>query len=242
MKYATTTDQAALALGTAAADARPEERAAFIRRTYLHVAGAIVAFAVIEAILLQTPLALVMLSFIMGFKYGWLTILGGFVGAGWLARELAAKVESVPLQYAGLAFYVIVEAVIFAPLLYMAVALCSPTVLPMAVVLTAALFLGLTSVAFITNEDYSYLGSILTIGGMLSITLIICGVFFGFDLGLVFCVGMVGLAGASILYDTSKILHDFGPHQHVAAALELFASIALLFWYIIQIVMRLSRR
>ncbi len=37
-------------------------------------------------------------------------------------------------------------------------------------------------------------------------------------------------------------MNHYGPGQHVAASLQLFASIALLFWYILQIVMSFSRR
>jgi FtsH-binding integral membrane protein len=227
---------------TTAADALPEARATFIRRTYLTLSGAIAAFAAIETVFLQTEIPVALLSFIVAFEYGWLSILGVFIVTGWLARTMAATVDSVPLQYLGLACYVFAEAVIFAPLLYLAVHICSPAVLPTAAVLTITLFLGLTSVAFITREDYSYLGSILTVGGMVAIGLIVCGVFFGFDLGLAFSFGMIVLAGIAILHDTSKMIHHFRTDQHVAAALELFASVALMFWYVIQILMRLSRR
>ena len=68
------------------------------------------------------------------------------------------------------------------------------------------------------------------------------GALFGFGLGLLFSIAMVGLASAAILYDTSKILHHYSTDQHVAASLELFASVALLFWYVLRILMRLSRR
>ena len=67
--------------------------------------------------------------------------------------------------------------------------------------------------------------------------LIVCAVLFGFNLGLVFSFAMVFLASGAILYDTSKILHNYGPQQYVAASLQLFASVALLFWYVLQIVM-----
>ena len=40
-----------------------------------------------------------------------------------------------------------------------------------------------------------------------------------------------------ILYYTSNILHQYRTDQYVAAALALFASVALLFWYVIQIFM-----
>ena len=48
---------------------------------------------------------------------------------------------------------------------------------------------------------------------------------------------MVLLAGGSILYQTSRLVHDYHSTQHVAAALGLFASFMLLFYYILQIFM-----
>jgi FtsH-binding integral membrane protein len=48
---------------------------------------------------------------------------------------------------------------------------------------------------------------------------------------------MVAFAGAAILYETSNILHHYRPNQHVAASLSLFASVALLFWYVLRIFM-----
>ena len=55
-----------------------------------------------------------------------------------------------------------------------------------------------------------------------------------------FSVAMVAFAGAAILYDTSNVLHHYPEDRAVGAALELFASVALLFWYILRLFM--SRR
>ena len=49
-------------------------------------------------------------------------------------------------------------------------------------------------------------------------------------------------AAGAILYDTSKVLLHYHTDQHVGASLQLFASVALLFWYILRIVMRMNRR
>ena len=51
---------------------------------------------------------------------------------------------------------------------------------------------------------------------------------------------MVGLAGASILYNTSNVLYRYPEDRYVAASLQLFASVALLFWYVLRIF--ISRR
>jgi FtsH-binding integral membrane protein len=46
---------------------------------------------------------------------------------------------------------------------------------------------------------------------------------------------MIALAGASILYDTSKVLHEYPQDRYVGASLQLFASVALLFWYVLRL-------
>ncbi len=222
--------------------AEPDVRAAFIRRTYAHLALAVAAFVGLEALLLNSPLAATMLNLLSGSRYGWLLVLGAFVVTGWLARGLAASGQSPAVQYLGLAVYVVAEAVIFVPILYIALYFSSPDVLPNAAILTGVLFAGLTAVAFTTRTDFSFLSGALTIGGFVALGLIVCSAIFGFTLGLLFSVAMVILAAAAILYDTSKVIHHYPADQHVGASLELFASVALLFWYVLRILMQFDRR
>jgi FtsH-binding integral membrane protein len=220
----------------AVANASAGERVAFIRRTYAHLAGAIGLFALLEMLLLNSPVAGWMLS-IARTQFGWLGVLGGFIIVSWLARGFAYGVQSVGMQYLGLGLFVLAEAVIFLPLILIAVHHSSPSVLPTAGILTGCLFLGLTMVVFTTRTDFSFLGPILSIGFLVALGLIVCGAIFGFNLGTLFSGAMVLLACGAILFDTSKILHQFPPDRHVAASLELFASVALLFWYVLQILM-----
>lgn len=223
-------------------NAIPEERALFIRKTYTHLAGAIAAFIGVEYFFFATPLAAAFTNFVFGSRYVWLMILGGFMVAGWLARSIIANARTRSMQYMGLGVYVVTEALIFIPLLYLAIHFSSKDVLPNAALITGALFCGLSMVALTTKRDFSFLGGILKVGGFVAIGIIIAGVLFNFTLGLVFSGGMVLLAAGAILYDTSKIVHAYNTEDYVAASLELFASVMLLFWYILQIVMRLSRR
>jgi FtsH-binding integral membrane protein len=96
-------------------------------------------------------------------------------------------------------------------------------------------FAGLTGIAFWTRKDFSFLGGLLKWGGILALVTIVAGVIFGFSLGVFFSVAMVGLAGASILYDTSNVMHRYPEDRYVGAALELFASVAMMFWYVLRI-------
>jgi FtsH-binding integral membrane protein len=223
------------------AQEQPQARAEFIKKTYLHLAGAVAAFIAIETLLIQSGIAEKFAQAMSG-GFTWLAVLAGFSLLGWFSRGLAARADSVSLQYLGLGIYVVAEALLFAPLIYIASEMSDKTVIPTAGILTSLLFVGLTAVALTSGKDFTFLGGALKIGGFVALGLIICSAIFGFHLGLFFSVLMVGFAMAAILYDTSKIMTEFTKDQYVAASLSLFASVALLFWYILRIVMDMSRR
>ena len=226
-----------------AARASESARAMFIQQTYLHLGLAILAFAGIELALFKTGVAYAITSAVATSSMGWLLVLGAFMAVGWLANRWAANLASVPMQYLGLGVYVVAEALIFAPLLVIASqpGIGGPDVIPTAGVLTGIVFTGLTGTVFLTKKDFSFLGKFLMIAGFGAIGIIVCALLFGFSLGLWFSVAMVGLAAGYILYYTSNILHHYPVGAHVAASLALFASVALLFWYIIQLVMSFGR-
>ncbi|SIP86533.1 hypothetical protein SAMN05880574_10181 [Chryseobacterium sp. RU37D] len=214
------------------------EKANFYKKTYLHVALSILAFIGVETVLLNVvPVELIAMMF--GQKYTWLLIIGVF----WLASILANKwslSQSKSIQYLGLGFYILLEAVIFLPLIYIAVLQAGTVVIYQAAMLTIAMFAGISAVAFTSKRDFSFLRNIIIIGGFISLGLIVGGIIFGFNLGLWFSVLMVILASATILYQTSKLKDSYTTDQYVGASLQLFASIMLLFWYILRILM--SRR
>lgn len=220
------------------AQAKEVEKAEFYKKTYLHVALAILAFIGVETVLLKTvPPEVIGLMF--KGKFTWLLIIGVF----WLASVLANKwslSQSRSVQYMGLGFYILLEALIFMPMIYIAVVNVGGSIIYQAAMLTIAMFAGISFVAFTSKRDFSFLRNIIVIGGFISLGLIVGGMIFGFDLGLWFSVGMVILASATILYQTSKLKDSYTTDQYVGASLQLFASIMLLFWYILRILM--SRR
>jgi len=222
------------------ADSAPSDRGQFIRRTYAHLAGAILAFIALEVVLFNLPFTPELMKVMVTGKYSWLIVMGLFMGASWLAQTWANSGASKTMQYAGLGLYVVAQAIIFVPLLYVAVFYSSPDVLPMAALMTLGLFLGLTGVVVLTKVDFSFLRSVLMIGGFIALGVIVASIVFGFNLGILFSGIMVVFAAAAILYDTSNIMRNYRTDQYVAASLALFASVALLFWYILRIF--LSRR
>jgi hypothetical protein len=219
-----------------AANALPEERARFIRKTYLHLAAAILAFVALEAFLFASGAAYAIISTIqLGGSMSWLIVLGAFMGVSWLASSWANSQTSKPMQYLGLALYVVAEAIIFVPLMFLAATYGGGDVIVKAGIVTLGLFLGISSVVFLTRSDFSFLGPILAIGGFVALGFIVASILFGFSLGSIFAFIMVAFAGTAILYETSNVMHRYHPTQHVAASLTLFAAIALLFWWILNI-------
>lgn len=218
------------------------ERAAFIRRTYAHLAAAILAFILLELAIFKVLVPAFELDQLMQQYVGsfglQLVVLFAFIGVGYLARYWAMNGGSVGMQYAGLGLFVAAEAVIFVPILYIASLYGGPTIFAQAGILTLSLFAGLTATVFMTRKDFSFLGPILAIASFIMLGVVLCGFFFGgFTLGLGFSVIGVILAAGFILYDTSNVMLHFRTDQHVAAALDLFASVAYLFFHILRILL-----
>jgi FtsH-binding integral membrane protein len=230
-------DNYAPTFGGTVADAIPAERAAFIRKTYIHLAGAILAFVGLQFALFSTGLASEIAITMLGSTWSWLMVLAAFMGVSMLANWWATSQTSKGMQYLGLGLYTVAEAIIFVPLLFIAQVRAGGGVILEAGVITLGLFMGITAVVFLTKKDFSFLGPILMIGGFVAMGFIVASIAFGFSLGTVFAFVMVAFAGASILYETSNVMHRYNTNQHVAASLSLFASIALLFWYILRIFM-----
>jgi FtsH-binding integral membrane protein len=228
-------------VGAFAFQAEADERADFITKTYLHLAGAIGLFVILEAVFLNLLPMESITRTMMGSRYGWLVVLGLFMVVSFIADNWARSAVSKSTQYMGLGLYVFAESVLFAPLLYIA-NLVSPdhSVISSAAVATLGLFGVMTAIVFFTRKDFSFLRTILVFGGFAALGFIVVAAVCNLNPGPIFTYLMIAFACSYILYDTSNVLHHYRVGQHVAASLALFASVALLFWYLIQLF--LSRR
>jgi FtsH-binding integral membrane protein len=226
-----------------AAQATSADRADFIRKTYVHLAGAVFAFIMLEAALLASGVGTVLARGMLGSRFGWAIVLGAFMLVGYIAERWARSSTSVGKQYLGLGLYVVAEAIITVPMIVMAILMTgSADIVLQAAVYTGLIFTGLTGTVFFMRTDFSFMRGALAIAGMAAFGAIICSMIFGFTLGIVFSGLLVVLAAGYILYYTSNVLHHYPVGSHVAAALTLFSSVALLFWYVLRILMSLSRR
>ena len=207
----------------------------FLSKVYGHLIAAILIVVVMEIILFHTGIAQTLSAAMLSVP--WILILGGFILLGWLARKVAYRTKTLAGQYAGLTIYILAETIILIPMLYLAESV-APDAIQYAAQFTITGFIGLTLIVFITKKDFSSLRPILYWVGFIALLLITAAILLGFNLGAWFDIIMIGLAGGSILSDTSDILRRYRKDRYVAAALELFAASALMFWYILRMLRR----
>jgi FtsH-binding integral membrane protein len=218
-------------------------RGEFIVRVYQHLAAAVIAFVLFEALLINLGVAEGLYNFLAGSSAGWLLILGGFMVVSWLATSAAHDILNPSRQYLGLFGLAAAEAVIFAPFLYLFFSVLEDgtTTVLAAALITGVGFAGLTAVAFVTRRDLSFLRPLVMWGLISSLVLIVAAVLFGLSLGIWFSVAMIALAGASILYQTQTILRRYPAEAYVGASLQLFASVMLLFFYVLRLLGQLRQ-
>lgn len=212
------------------------EKVAFYKKTYSHVAAGVLVFIFFEYLLLQSD-AIVSFALSMTQGWRWLVMLGGFMFVTNYAERMTLKTPDRNKQYLAYGVYILAEAFIFIPLIYIAAFYMEsgPEILNQAAIVTLALFTGLSAIVFLTKKDFSFLRAGLTVGFFIALGLILAGALFGFNLGLWFSVAMCALAAGSILYQTSNLVNKYSVDEYVPAALGLFASLMLLFWYVLSI-------
>jgi FtsH-binding integral membrane protein len=217
------------------------ERVAFIKRTYAHLGAAILAFVAVVYGFLHTALAFDFTRWALSGSGNWMLVLVAFMLIGVATDRMSRSPTSVRVQYAGLVLGVIAEAIIITPLLFVATIYSKdPYIIHKAGVLTLAIFGGLTGAVFFTKKDFSFMRGALSILTFAALGVIVASWLFGFQLGTVFAVAMIGLMAGYVLYQTSAVMAHYPPTFHVAAALQLFSTIATMFWYVLQLLM--SRR
>lgn len=210
-------------------------RATFLQRTYGHLLGAIVLFTLIEVALFKSgvayDLARTMLS---GHSATWLLWLGGFMLIAFIATRFADNAQSIGKQYLGLGLYVAALSIIFIPLLVVANTY-APGVIETSAIITLVGFSALTAIVFVTRKDFSFMRTILMWGTFAALGFIVVGAIAGFSGGVIFPILMIALMGGWILHDTSNILLRYPEDRYVGAALTLFASIAMMFYYVVML-------
>jgi FtsH-binding integral membrane protein len=229
------------------------DRIAFLRKTYTLLTVALAAFAGTTAGIIKfaPELSLRFSAWAFQGQLTWLLVIGLFMAVGFVAQKLAMSETSRGLQFIGLAIAVVAQAVLLQPMIWILMYKFgnhadmtgqAGVILGEAVVITLAIFGGLTATVFVTKKDFSFMRGALTIASFAFIGVALASMIFGFHMGAVFSGIGILLMGGYILYQTSMVMNYFPPTAFVAASLMLFSTIATLFWYVLQFLMSMNRR
>lgn len=212
------------------------DRATFITKVYQHLALAVGAFIAIETALFAGGIAKAMSDFFnRSGGMSWMLLLGAFMFATSFAQKASGDIMNPQRQYIGLFVMAAAQALIFAPFLYNVFSRKGAGDVVNAAVVTIIGFAGLSAVGYFTRSDLSFIRPLIMWGGIAAMLLIGASLLFGMNLGVWFSVGMVALSGAAILYKTQQIVKSYPADAYVAAAVQLFASLMTMFWYILRI-------
>ncbi len=214
-----------------------EDRSTFIWKCYAHVVGAILALVAIETYLFSSGAAAPIANAMMQSP---MVVLIGFIALSWGAGHVAHRLESTMAQYAAFGAFVVLWAIMFVPILAIAMMMDAErggNMIESAAITTVVGCAALIATVMITRKDFSFLRGVLVWGFFIAIGLIGASWAFGWNLGTWFSVGMIGFAGVAVLYDTSNIMHHYPQDKYVAASMALFASIAMMFLYILRLFM-----
>ena len=222
-----------------AAQASVNERVEFLKKTYLHLGGAILAWVGLMTIMYNSAFGMNLARSLAG---NWLMVMIAFMVGGHFAHKWAYQMGNPSKQYLGLGLYVVLQAVIFMPLLMFVKAIAiakgyeATNMIGSAAILTGVTFGGLTLTALTSKKDFSFLGKALQLISFAALgMLMISWVFGGVQLGDFFAMAMVVLMGGYVLYYTSTIMRHFPIGSHVGASLALFSTIATMFYYMLML-------
>jgi len=218
----------------AAAFAAASEKATFLKKVYgilfLGVLGFAATLWAAANVAPVNDLAVGIGRLIYGNRWGWLIYMGIFIGGSMAVHAVA---EKRPINAIAFAAWVVVLALLIAPIVLFVNDVRGPAIVSQASGITALVFGVLTVYVLWTGKDFSWLRGILwMIGGSLLIVCLV-GLIGGFSLGLWVSWAIVALMAGYILYDTSLVLHRLPATMAMSGAVMLFTDVVLLFKHIL---------
>lgn len=209
-----------------AANASVAERMGFVRKVYglfftgilFSILGVGIGFAVPS----------LMLAVIEHRWIAFFLLLGAIVGAQ--AVRLVPVVNLIAL----FAFTTLI-GIFISPVLAI-IGVSNPNSIWQAGILTTGIFGGLTTYAFLTKKDFSFLNGMLTVGLIVVILSGVLNIFLAssaFSFGI--AVTTLILFSGYVLYDTQQIIHRYPTNEYVAGALDLFLDAFNIFMALLRI-------
>ena len=208
---------------------RAEERISFVRSVYLWLMG---GFAVAAVGAMSTPYVFIYLSRAFGNFAIW-PILIGYFGAFFWAKSVS---RTKPWNRYAYALFTYVSGIIAGIAMIAAAQAAGPSIVLTAFAMTAADFLVLSAVAFITKKDFSFLASFVTVGLVVAMIAMLIGFFVHVEIFHLAISAIIVIAcSAKILWDTSTMLKTGDYSDAAGFALSRFISLLNIFLNLLRL-------
>ncbi len=208
---------------------RAEERTAFVRSVYLWLVG---GFAVAFVGTLATVPVLTVLMSAFG-RFAWLPLIIAFYGSFMWARAVSRR---KPMNRFAYALFTFVSGILAGIGILSATQASGPGIVLAAFAMTAADFLVLSLVAFVTKKDFSFLGNFVIVGLTVAVVAMIIGFFYHAEIFHLMISAIVVIAcSAKLLWDTSRMLRENDFSDAAGFALSLFISLLNIFLHLLRL-------
>lgn len=232
----------------------PAELTVFVRKTYALLAfslalGAAACWAMLQVMPTATVLTRSGQSVtIPNFPFWGLLLLWGgtivFSIVGSMAKNGARQGEVSITGLVGLVGMVVCSGAMLGPTIGTYAGLGMASTVGAAAVITAVTFSALTAVVFLTGKNFGFLGKFLFVALIAFVIARFVGMFIGTSAGFQWWMAAVGavLFCGFILFDTSSVVHYYGPNNMVVpAVIALYLDILNLFLLLLQLLSSRNR-
>jgi len=221
--------------------ASPEERASFLRRAYLGFALMIVLWFGLDTLLLKLPLSRDLITIWFSNSSSWFIVIIGFLLLRLITRLVSNRGLHISMQIGALAACLILQSLLFAPILIMGESLAGSPFLLETMVMAGFLLLGVLCTAFTVRKDFSQVMVISQISICLISGLLACAWIWGIQEDWFLLLGIAAISGFAILHATLRIMNHQDTDEILSASLNLFASLSLLLWVSLRFIILRTR-
>lgn len=211
-------------------------RAAFFRQAYLGFALLLLLWIAVECWLIQLPISRTLYHLWFDSNTGWMGVLAGFLILRFITRQVSNRGLHWSLQFLSLAACLILQSILFLPILLHGQHMTGSPFLKEASILAGSLFLGIVATAISIRRDFNKYLALSQILLWLGAGLLACAFIWGFKEGWFILLSLTAIASFAVFHETLRILKYQDTDEVFGASLNLFASLSLLLWVSLRFV------
>jgi FtsH-binding integral membrane protein len=226
-----------------------EERVAYLKRVMLWTTGGLMLSGFVAAA--STVALFLLASAGITLVFNQIFMLVVIFGAWGISNFVAPRMIQGSAKAIGFGLGTAAQGVAMSYLLLAAISMGLNMGSPFGLVGLAAALTGLTGVgltAYVMTgpKNFSFLGGALAALSIPMLLLMGVGLvfpaIFGGTIGIILSGVFVAISVGGLLYQLNQVLHRYNTDEHVAGAYDIAIGVLVLFWNILSLLMKLTRR